>query len=288
LIFLGDSVRLNITINQNIIDDTDMQEQGEHMQKLLLIAALVLFSFKAQSEISGSVGVDFKKNTTTDNIYATKDVDIDISSDVGFASVALITNTNDQVILDEYALGVKSEMGSLSYGDQGDIFIGGGLEVVGADTLANPSDDGESIMATWKNTSARFKFTDSSSDVTDFATLQLKHSIDVGVMNWSGSVDHTIETDNNIFALQGQLPVGTFDVTGVATHDDTLTNEIAYETIVAKNGFSVFVNGDESDWSKNTGAGYKATWKSLDWYIEAGYNLDSEDVTPAAGMSVKF
>lgn len=258
------------------------------MQKLLLIAALVLFSFKAQAEISGSVGVDFKKNTTTDNIYATKDVDIDISSDVGFASVALITNTSDQVILDEYALGVKSEMGSLSYGDQGDIFIGGGLEVVGADTLANPSADGESIMATWKNTSARFKFTDSSADVTDFATLQLKHSIDVGVMNWSGSVDHTIETDNNIFALQGKLPVGTFDVTGIATHDDTLTNEIAYETIVAKNGFSVFVNGDEGDWSKNTGAGYKATWKSLDWYIEAGYNLDSEDVTPAAGMSVKF
>jgi len=26
----------------------------------------------------------------------------------------------------------------------------------------------------------------------------------------------------------------------------------------------------------------------LDWYVEAGYNYDSKDVTPAAGISVNF
>ena len=258
------------------------------MKKLLLIMSAILLSGSSYAGVTGSVGVDFSENTAGD-VIATKDIDLDISSDVGFASIAVITNASDELVLDEYALGVKGPKGSISYGDQGDIFIGGGLEKVGADTLANPSDAGESIMATHKNTSVRFKFTDTSADVTDFDTIQVKHSLTLGSVAVAGSVDHTIETDDNIFAVEGAADLGSeAKLTAVATHNETLTNPTAAEAIISTNGFSLFVNGDESDWTQNAGAGYKASYKSVDWYVEAGYNMDSEDVTPAAGMSVKF
>jgi len=258
------------------------------MQKLILILSALLVSTSTYAGVTGSVGVDFSENAAGD-VIATKDIDLDISSDVGFASIAVITNASDELVLDEYALGVKGPRGSISYGDQGDIFIGGGLEVVGADTLANPSDAGESILINAKNTSVRFKFTDTGTDVTDFDTIQVKHSLTLGSVAVAGSVDHTIETDDNIFAVEGVASLGSeAKLTAVATHNENLADPTAAEAIISTGGYSLFVNGDESDWTQNAGAGYKSTYKSVDWYIEAGYNMDSEDVTPAAGVSVNF
>jgi hypothetical protein len=258
------------------------------MQKLLLLLSALMITTSSYAEISGSIGVDFSENAS-DNVIATKDIDLNISSDVGFASIAVITNSSDQLVLDEYALGVKYTEGSISYGEQSDIFIGGGLEVVGADTLANPSDAGESIIGSYKNTSVRFKFTDTGTDVTDFDTVQLKHTLNIGKVDVAGSVDHTIATDDNIYAIEAGLNIAPeVALTTVATHDNSLTDKVAYESIITTKGVSLFVNGDEGDWSQNVGAGYISSYKSVDWYVEAGYNMDSEDVTPAAGVSVNF
>jgi len=258
------------------------------MQKLILILAALMISKTSFAEIKGAIGVDFSENAAGD-VIATKDIDLDISSDVGFASIAVITDASDQLVLDEYSLGVKYTNGSISYGEQSDIFIGGGLEVVGADTLANPSDAGESIIGSYKNTSVRFLFTDTGTDVTDFDTVQIKHSLDVGKLSLAGSVDHTIDGGDNIYAAEAGLDIAPdVSLTTVATHDNSLTDKVAYESIISTKGLSLFVNGDEGDWSQNAGAGYISSYKSVDWYVEAGYNMDSKDVTPAAGVSVNF
>ena len=72
------------------------------------------------------------------------------------------------------------------------------------------------------------------------------------------------------------------------THDASLTNEVAYESIISVGGLSAYVDGDDSDWSKNVGAGYKGTWKDLGYYVEGNYNLDSKDATQAMGVSIAF
>ena len=80
-------------------------------------------------------------------------------------------------------------------------------------------------------------------------------------------------------------------------HQDSLLNAF-FLSILATAGLfyvnlggsflSAYVDGDEADWSKNVGAGYKGTWKDLGYYVEANYNLDSEDITQAMGVSVSF
>ena len=262
------------------------------MKKLTaLMIALGFAGVTQAATITGTVGVDITENSSNDYI-STESITLGIAGDQGvaFGSIKVETNSSDQFVLDEYSLGVNlSETTSVSYGEQSDIFIGGGLEEVGANTIANPSDAGESIIVNVNNFSARALFSDTDTDISDFDTLQAKYTTTAGKLSLGASVDHTIANDNNIFAGSVAFDINeSASLSTVVTHDETQTNEIAYESIVTIGSLSAYVDGDEDDMSKNVGAGYKSTWKDLGYYVEANYNIDSEEVTPAAGVSVSF
>ena len=262
------------------------------MKKLTaLMIALGFAGVTHAATISGTVEVDITENASNDYI-STESIKFDVNGDSGvaFGYIKAKTNSSDQFIMDEYQIGANiTETASVSYGEQGDIFIGGGLEAVGANTLANPSDAGESIIANIGALSVRGLFTDTDTDISDFSTIQAKFSTSVDKFSVGAAVNHTISNDNNVFAGSVAFDVNeSVNLSTVLTHDETLTNEVAYETIVAMGPVSAYVDGDEGDWSKNVGAGYKSTWKDLGYYVEANYNLDSEDVTPAAGVSISF
>ena len=262
------------------------------MKKLTaLMIALGFAGVTQAATISGTVEVDITENSSNDYI-STESIKFDIAGDSGvaFGSIKVKTNASDQFIMDEYSIGANiTETASVSYGDQGDIFIGGGLEAVGANTIANPSDAGESIIANIGALSLRGKFTDTDTDISDFDTIQAKWTTSVDKFSVGASVDHTISNDNNVFAGSVGFDINeSASLSTVVTHDETLANEVAYESIVSIGSLSAYVDGDEGDWSKNVGAGYNSTWKDLGYYVEANYNLDTEEVTPAAGVSVSF
>ena len=262
------------------------------MKKLTaLMIALGFAGVTQAATISGTVEVDITENSSNDYI-STESIKLGIAGDQGvaFGSIKVKTNTSDQFVLDEYQIGANiTETTSVSYGEQSDIFIGGGLETVGANTIANPSDAGESIILNVNNLSLRGKFTDTDTDISDFDTIQAKWTTSVDKFSVGASVDHTISNDNNVFAGSVGFDLNeSASLSTVVTHDETLANEVAYESILSLGSLSAYVDGDDGDWSKNVGAGYKSTWKDLGYYVEANYNLDSEEVTPAAGVSVSF
>ena len=262
------------------------------MKKLTaLLIALGFAGVSHAATVTGTVEVDISENASNDYI-STESIKLGIAGDSGvaFGSIKVKTNASDQFVLDEYSIGANlTDTASVSYGDQGDIFIGGGLEEVGANTIANPSDVGESVIVNISKLSVRGKFTDTDTDLSDFDTIQAKYTQGVGSTTLGVSVDHTISTDDNIYA--GSLAFSVNEkatLTTVVTQDASLTDEIAYESIVSIGSLSAYVDGNEADWSKNVGAGYKGTWKDLGYYVEANYNLDSEDITQAMGVSVSF
>lgn len=262
------------------------------MKKLTaLMIALGFAGVTQAATISGTVEVDITENSSNDYI-STESIKLDIAGDQGvaFGSIKVKTNASDQFILDEYSIGANlTDQASVSYGDQGDIFIGGGLEAVGANTIANPSDAGESIVLNVRKLSLRGKFSDTDTDISDFDTVQAKWTTSVDKFSVGVAVDHTISNDNNVFAGSVGFDLNeSASLSTVVTHDETLANEVAYESILSLGSLSAYVDGDEGDWSKNVGAGYKSTWKDLGYYVEANYNLDTEEVTPAAGVSVSF
>jgi hypothetical protein len=262
------------------------------MKKLIVLFMASLFAGVTHAAtITGTVEVDVTENSS-DNYISTEAIKLGIVGDneVAFGSIKLKTNASDQVVLDEYFIGANlSETVSASYGEQGDIFIGGGLETVGKNTIANPVSTGESIKLNVGDFSTRFKFTDTDTDINDFSTIQATYTTTVDKFSVGASVDHTMDTDKNIYAGSiGYALNESLDISSVFTHDGSLTDEIAYESKVSMNGFSAYIDGNEGDWQKNVGAGYKSTWNGLTWYVEGNYNLDSEDVTPAMGVSLSF
>ena len=262
------------------------------MKKLTaLLIALGFAGVTQAATITGTVEVDITENSSNDYI-STETIKLGIAGDSGvaFGSINVKTNASDQVVLDEYSIGANlTDQASVSYGDQGDIFIGGGLETVGANTIANPSDAGESIILNVRKLSLRGKFSDTDTDISDFDTVQAKYSTTVSKFTVGASVDHTIATDDNIYAGSVAFALNeSASLSTVATHDASLPDEVAYESILSVGGLSAYVDGNEADWSKNVGAGYKGTWKDLGYYVEANYNLDTEETTPAMGVSVAF
>ena len=116
-----------------------------------------------------------------------------------------------------------------------------------------------------------------------------KYSTTVSKFTVGASVDHTIASDDNIYAGSVAFALNeSANVSTVVTQDASLTDEVAYESILSIGGLSAYVDGNEADWSKNVGAGYKGTWKDLGYYVEANYNLDSEETTPAMGVELSF
>tara|TARA_S200002703_G_scaffold35109_1_gene30311 strand:+ start:3190 stop:3978 length:789 start_codon:yes stop_codon:yes gene_type:complete len=262
------------------------------MKKLTaLMIALGFAGVTQAATITGTVELDITQNANNDYI-STESIKLGIGGDSGvaFGSINVKTNASNQVVLDEYSIGANiNDKASVSYGEQGDIFIGGGLETVGANTIANPSDAGESIVLNISGLSLRGKFSDTDTDISDFDTVQAKYSTTVNKFTVGASVDHTITTDDNIYAGSIAFALNeSANLSTVLTHDASLTNEVAYESIISVGGLSAYVDGDDSDWSKNVGAGYKGTWKDLGYYVEGNYNLDSKDATQAMGVSIAF
>jgi hypothetical protein len=106
-----------------------------------------------------------------------------------------------------------------------------------------------------------------------------------GVAVVSG-IDYNFNTEDLTLLTNAKTVVSGVPVGLTATYADAF----AYELDATAFGVTGFVNGDEDDLVQNIGAGYygNLAGSGFDFYAEAGYNLDSEEVTPAAGISFSF
>jgi hypothetical protein len=91
-----------------------------------------------------------------------------------------------------------------------------------------------------------------------------------------------------MLGTKADLNVGAVGVAGTLTYVDS-TSAVGYEVSAGYGDIQGFVNGDKDDGLQNIGGGvYKDMSNGLGFYAEAGYNIDAEEITPAAGVSFNF
>lgn len=259
------------------------------------VAALFVAGTATAADLGGTVGTEVTKNNAGDYV-ATPTVELSFGHKAegatAFGSVG-VEAVNGNLAVDSWNVGVAFGTTSVSFGDQGDLFSFGGLEVVGGDTLADPADDHESVIVKHGAVSALVGLTDISSNVGDIENVQLSYGKEIGVADVAGAVDYNFNTKAYILAVAVDANVSdAFGAGATVTYNDA-ASLVAYEAMGTYSGLdalavSAFINGDADDMAQNIGAGVVYTKESLSAFAEVGYNLDTKATTPAVGVSFNF
>lgn len=252
------------------------------------IAALAIStSAVAAADLAGEVSVEMTKNNAGDYV-ATPTIELSFGHKAegatAFGGVG-VEAVNGNLAIDTWNLGVAFGGTSLSFGDQGDLFSFGGLEVVGGDTLADVADDHESLIIGHGGISALVGFTDISANVGDIENVQLAYKGKASSVSYNATVDYNLNTEDFVVGAAANANMFETVNAGLAV---TYADAFAYEATAGYNVVTAFVNGDENDALQNIGAGVVYSKDSLSAFAEVGYNLDAKEATPAVGVSFSF
>lgn len=253
---------------------------------VVAIAALFFAGTAMAAELNGEVTVDFAKNAS-DNVVATTGIDLDINVDgLAFSTVSIIADpATGDISLDKYSIGTIIGNTVLSFGKQDDLFASQGLEVVGGETLASPNDDLVSLRVGVDALAVQLGFEDVGTDVTNVENIQAAYGLQLGVVSVDTAIDYNFNSEDATL-LVGLAYDADIAVTSLAVSYTDVA--VGYELVASRDGVTVFANGDDSNALQNIGAGYAGEFNTMGYYVEAGYNVDTEVFTPAVGVSFSF
>lgn len=254
------------------------------------IAAITLASTSTAAELGGSVGVEFTENAagnyvaeTTLGFGATADTDAGLA----FGGFTFESVDSGNLTVDEWQVGIALPVATLSFGDQGDIFVGNDFEIVGGDTLANPASDHASLIAEFGAAAVLVGFTDITTDLGDIENVQASYTVASGQIGVTAVGDYNIDSENWIVGAKADAKLGEVAVGGIVTYADA-TEVVAYEASAGYSFVTAFVNGDDADALQNVGAGVAYDVNGLNLYAEGTYNIDAETNSVGAGVSFSF
>jgi len=259
------------------------------MKKVLFATTAITLAATSAfaADMKGEIALDMVKDAN-DKFVATPSIEMGVEGEVGVGSIGLVVDGNDNVKLDTYSLGVKVGVATVSFGDQGDLMeaFEGSTEAVGGQTLTDLDDDGESIMVQTGNIGVMVGFDNIGTDVSDIKNVQVGAGAELGAVALAGAVNWDQASEDITVGLNAQMNYNAINLGGTVTYTEALTG---YEVSAGYGNFGAFVNGDENDMAQNIGGGYYGdTGTGLTFYGEVGYNIDAEEITPAAGVTFKF
>jgi hypothetical protein len=254
------------------------------------VAALFVAGTANAAELGGSVGVEVSENTAG-NYVAETTLGFGVSAETGvglaFGGFTFESVDGGNLTVDEWQVGVALPSATLSFGDQGDIFVGNDFEIVGGDTLANPASSHESLIVEVGAAAVLVGFTDITADLGDIENIQGSYTLAVAGVDLTAVGDYNLDAESFTVGAKANATVGDFAVGGIVTYADA-TEAFGYEASVGYSFVTAFVNGTDDDALQNVGAGVAYDFNGLNLYAEGTYNVDTEANSVGAGVAFSF
>lgn len=237
--------------------------------------------------IGGSINVEATQNTAGNWVAATTlGAGIDVEG-VAFGGIS-VEAVDGEFSLDEWQIGTRVGFATVTFGKQGDLFVGSTLNIVGGDTLANPVSGNESVIVDLDRAAVLVGMTDITEDITDISNLQGSFTFMAASSQITGVLDYNLDTDNVTVGAETAINLpGSIALGGILTYANA-TETIGYEATAGYGIVTGFVNGNDSDAFQNVGASVSTDWNGFNIYGEGAYNIDSESTEFGAGISFKF
>ena len=224
--------------------------------------------------------------TAADKYGATTTFGLDVGvTGIAFGGLDFAVGSDDKLALDEWHVGANLGLATVSYGDQGNNWIG----AEGEQTIADPA-MGDSLKVSVGDATVALGMTDATADVTDLSNVQATYTMGVADdLSLTGAVDYNLDSETTILgASLGGVDLGVATASGAFTYG--LDSEAwGYEGVVATGGLTAYINGDNVDALQNIGGGYDMTIASgLELGAGVSYNMNSEEFKPSVSASFSF
>lgn len=235
--------------------------------------------------LTGKIETVIAENAS-DKYGATTTFGLDVGvTGVGFGGMDFAVGSDKDLELDEWHMGVDLGLAKVSYGDQGNIWIG----AEGEQTIADPA-MGESLKVSVGDATVALGMTDSAADVTDLSNIQATYSLGVldGV-SLTTALDYNMDSENTVLgAGVAGIDLGVASASGAFTYDMDASTW-GYEAGVKNGGMVAYFNGDDTETFQNVGGGYDYTVANgVVVGADVAYNLNDEKFTPKVTASFSF
>jgi len=224
--------------------------------------------------------------TAADKYGATTTFGLDVGvTGIAFGGLDFAVGSDEKLALDEWHIGANLGLATVSYGDQGNNWIG----AEGEQTIADPA-MGDSLKVSVGDATVALGMTDATADVTDLSNVQATYTMGVADdLSLTGAVDYNLDSETTILgASLGGVDLGVATASGAFTYG--LDSEAwGYEGVVATGGLTAYLNGDNVEALQNIGGGYDMTIAGgLELGADLSYNMNSEEFKPSVSASFSF
>jgi hypothetical protein len=254
------------------------------------VSALFVAGTATAAELGGSVGVEITENSAGKYVAETT-LGFGVTAETGvglaFGGFDFESVDSGNLTVDGWQVGIALPSATLTFGDQGDIFVGNDFEIVGGDTIANPSSDHETLIAEFGAAAVLVGFTDITTDIGDIENIQASYTLAVAGVDLTAVGDYNIDSENWTVGAKAGTTFGEVAVGGIVTYAQD-TEVFAYEASAGYNFVTAFVNGDNNDAFQNIGAGVAYDFNGLNLYAEGTYNVDTKTNSVGAGVAFRF
>lgn len=262
------------------------------MKKTLLatsVATVVAFGGAAyagpddlpQALVSGNVSLEFDE-TLDDNIGASTHTELQIETGLAYGRVDMQITGEDDFVLDEWEVGALFNSTTVSFGDQNDVWVGPDE----ATSIVIPQMD-ESLQVSVAGFEAALGFDNYAADIADLNNVQAAYTYTPMFGTFvKGAVDYNLDTDAAIFGAE----VGhTLGITGLGVAATYADSDIAYRAHAGMYDVTAYFGGDEADLLQDVGLEYeREVSNGVVLSADVNYNLNTDELTPSAGIKVMF
>jgi hypothetical protein len=254
------------------------------------LAALFVAGSVSAAELGGSVGFEITENAAGKYVAETTlgfGITADTGVGVAFGGFDIETVDGGNLTIDGWQLGVSFGNTTLSFGDQGDIFVGGRMNFYGEDTLALPTTD-VSLIVSHGAFSGLIGFEDITADIGDVRNIQAAATVEAGAVSVTGAIDYNRATTETTLGADVGYAVNQDVGVGAVLTYALDAKAFGYEGYATYNVATFFVNGDDNKAFQNIGAGVSQDFGGLNVYAETEYNVDSKNTRFGLGVAFSF
>ena len=244
-----------------------------------------LNAMKPFASLNGNVETVIKEGATG-NWGATTSFDLGVQvQGSSTARMDFVLDQNGVATLDEWAVGTEVAGVSLSFGDQGGVFVEAESDYA---SIIDPAIN-ENLQVAVGDAKVALGWTDVTADVTEIENIQGAYTLNMGFAKVTASGDYNMNSEE--WAIGSRAVVdGLVDrvAIGATTSYGSVNEKMAYELDATAFNVTAYLNGDQDTLAQNVGGVYGYKFNGL--LAEAGvnYNLDTEKTTPQVTLSFEF